>query len=165
MAVKNNQRADRGANRKSGNAPELSAEDKRTSIAQELRISEKTKNFYDETIDNPKVGIREAYKKHVGDSTSDLQASVNASRLINSDKYQIYKKSAVGKAKKRIVSLVSSTNESIALKASQDIIDRTEGKAGHKDDAVSRTVRVELDLTGVKLGNHYLTAKQVDGLI
>jgi hypothetical protein len=28
---------------------------------------------------------------------------------------------------------------------------------------VSRTVHVSLDLTGVKLGNHYLTPAQIDG--
>lgn len=161
--VKNNQRADRGNNRKRGNDSKLTAKEKRDKVAKQLKISDKTQNFYDEVITNPKIKKREAYKKHISDSTSDMQASVNASRLINSDKYQIYKDSAVSKAKKRIVSLVDSDNESIALKASQDIVDRTEGKAQQKDGDVSRTVKVEIDLTGVKLGNHYLTPQQIDG--
>jgi len=152
----NNQRADRGRNRKSGNAPELTKEQKREEIAEELKISDKTKAFYDELIDNPKVGKREAYKMHIGSSTSDVQASVNASRLINNDKYRIYKKSVVGSAKKRIASLVQSENESIALKASQDIIDRTEGKAVQKNESTHKVVEVKLDLTGVRIGAHYM---------
>lgn len=157
MAVKpNNNRADRGKNRKAGNSPKVSALEEREDKAKELHISSKTKAFYDELIDNPKVGVREAYKKHVGDSTSELQASVNASRLKNSDNYEIYKASAVGKAKKRIVQLVSSDNESIALKASQDIIDRTSGKAVQKSDITQRIVEVKLDLSGVRIGAHYI---------
>jgi hypothetical protein len=157
---KNNQRPDRGKNKKSGNAPQLTAEDKRAQLAKELRIDDKTKQFYDELIDNPTVGVREAYIKTRGESTSPLQASVNASRLKNSDKYQIYKASAVGKAKRRVVELVGSRNESIALKAAQDVLDRTEGKAVQKNENVSRTVEVKLDLTGVRLGTHYI--KQAD---
>lgn len=155
MAVKNNNKADRGKNRKAGNVT-LSAEDKATLLAKELRIDDKTKDFYDELITNPNITKREAYKKHRGSSTSDMQASVNASRLINSEKYHIYKASAVGKAKKRIVSLVDSKNESIALKSSQDILDRTEGKAIQRSENTNKTVEVKLDLSGVRIGSHYM---------
>lgn len=155
--VKNNQRADRGKNRKRGNELKLeSTAEKRYRLAKELRISDKTKDFYDTLIDNPKIKIRDAYIQAKGESTSLQQASVNASKLKNSDKYYIYKASAVGKAKRRVVELVESNNESIALKASQDILDRTEGKATQKTENISRTVEVKLDLTGVKLGAHHV---------
>lgn len=156
MPKMNNNRADRGKNKKAGNAPRLTAEDKRTALAKQLRISDNTKQFYDELIDNPKIGIRQAYKKHIGDSTSELQASVNASRLKNNDKFQIYKDSAVSKAKRRIVQLVDSSNESIALKASDSILDRNLGKAVQKNETTSRTVEVKLDLTGLRIGAHYM---------
>lgn len=163
-APKNNTRADRGKNRKAGNAPKLTAEQEQALLAKELRIRPKTKALYDEVINNPKITQREAYlKTHVTDNIKT--ADVQASKLLNSPKYEIYKASAVGKAKRRIVSLVDSESESIALKASQDILDRTEGKAAQKTEHLSRTVEVKLDLTGVKLGSHYLPPEAVNGVI
>lgn len=151
----NNNRPDRGKNRKAGNSPELTAEQKLQEVAKELRIRPKTKALYDEVINNPKITQREAYlKTH---ATENIKTADNqASKLLNSPKYSIYKASAVGKAKRRIVSLVDSDNENIALKASQDIIDRTEGKATQKTESVNKTVEVKLDLTGVRLGAHYV---------
>lgn len=161
----NNNRPDRGKNRKSGNVIEA-PKDKRGAIANELGISEKTKAFYDEMIDNPNIGQVNAYKKthDTSKQTNPNTAAVNASRLLRNDKYQIYKASVVGKAKKRIASLVDSENENIALKASQDIIDRTEGKATQKTENTSNVVHVALDLTGVKLGGHNITPSQIDQL-
>jgi len=162
MPVKNNQRADRGTNKKAGNAPELSPEQKRTALAKQLRIKPRTKAYVDKLLDNPSMSQTQAYIE-THDTNSRKTAVVEASKLLSKPNVAIYKDSAVRKAKSRIVSLVDSDNENIALKASQDIIDRTEGKAGHKDEQLSRTVHVSLDLTGVKLGNHYLTPAQIDG--
>lgn len=153
----NNNRPDRGKNRKAGNAPEETLEQKTARIARELRIRPKTKALYDEIINNPKITQREAYlKTH---KTNNIRTADNqASRLLNSDKYAIYRASAVGKAKRRVVQLVDSNNESIALKASQDILDRTEGKAIQKTENTSRTLEVKLDLTGVRIGAHHVQA-------
>ena len=164
MPIKNNQRADRGANRKAGNAPELTAEQKRTELAKQLRIKPKTKQMVDMLLEDPSLSQTEAYIR-THDTDNRLNAGIAASKILKKPNVQIYKDSAVKKAKSRIVSLVDSDNENIALKASQDIIDRTEGKAHHKDEQVSRTVHVSLDLTGVKLGNHYLTPQQIDGQV
>ena len=158
----NNNRADRGNNRKRGNVTEA-PESKRSAIAAELKIRPKTKALYDKMIDNPSLAQKDAYKE-LHPNASDETANVNASKLLSSTKYQIYKASVVGKAKRRIASLVDSENENIALKASQDIIDRTEGKATQKTENTSRTVHVALDLTGVKLGGHNLTPNQVQEL-
>lgn len=155
MSKPNNNRADRGRNRKSGNAPILDKAQQRETIAKELNISRKTKEFYDEIIDNPKQKNVEAYLK-THEPKSIQSAHVQSSRLLNSDKYHIYKASAVGKAKRRIVSLVDSDNQNIALKASQDILDRTEGKAIQRNETTSKTVEVKLDLSGLRLGAHHV---------
>lgn len=155
MAKTNNNRPDRGKNRKAGNSPELTAEQITQQVAKELRIRPKTKALYDEVINNPKITQREAYIK-THKTNSPKTADVEASKLLNSPKYAIYKATAVGKAKRRIVALVDSGNENIALKASQDILDRTEGKATQKTESVNKTVEVKLDLTGVRLGAHYV---------
>lgn len=155
MAKSNNNRADRGKNRKAGNEVKLTAEMKQDLLAKELRLRPKTKAFYDELINNPKTTQREAYSKfHKTENINSIDST--ASALVSSPKYQIYKASAVGKAKRRIVELVSSDNEQIAYKASADILDRTEGKAVQRNETTSKVVEVKLDLTGVRIGSHYL---------
>lgn len=148
----NNQKASRGKNRRAGNV-ELSAEDKRTRLAKELRLKPKSKQVLDEIINNKGITQTDAYIKYHPNS-SRAAAAVRASNLVNSDKGRIYTSAAVGKAKRRVVSLVDSSNESIALKASQDILDRTEGKAVQKSETLNRTVEVKLDLTGLRVGSH-----------
>ena len=161
MPVKNNQKAARGKNRKAGNAPKLTAEQQNDLLAKQLRIKPKTKAMVDLLHANPKLSQTEAYIR-THETNNRTVAKNEASKLLTKPSVMIYKASAVKKAKERIVSLVDSDNENISLKASQDILDRTEGKAQQKNGDVSRTVHVSLDLTGVKLGNHYLTTKQLD---
>lgn len=164
MTVKNNQRLDRGSNKRSGNAPKQTAEQERKALAKQLRIKPKTVNMIELMENNPKLSQTEAYiRTHMTENRK--VAGIEASKLLKKPSVQIYKDSAVRKAKKRVVSLVSSDNEQIALKASQDIIDRTEGKAQQKESTVSRVVRVEVDLTGVKLGNHYLPKLLIDDVV
>jgi ribosomal protein S20 len=161
--VKNNNRPDRGNNRKTGNAPQLSAEEQRTLLAKQLRIKPKTKAMVDMLADDKTLSQTEAYiRTHKTESRAT--ARNNASKTLAKTSVRIYSDSIVRKAKTRVGQLVDSENESIALKASQDIIDRTEGKAQQKDSDKSRTVTVKLDLTGVKLGNHYLTTAQLDDI-
>lgn len=164
MTKKNNQRPDRGSNRRKGNAPNETPEQKKQRLAKQYGIKPRTKNFIDELNDNPHISAAEAYiRTHETDNR--ITAKNAASKLLQKPAVIGYKDNAVKKAKRRIVQLVDSDNESIALKASESIIDRNEGKAVQKNENMSRTVEVKLDLTGVKLGNHYLTPAQVDGLI
>ena len=155
MPVKNNNRADRGANKKAGNAPKLTAEDKNTRLAKQLRIKPRTKAMVDKLLDNPSMSQTQAYIE-THETNNRETARIEASKLLTKPNVAIYKDSAVRKAKSRIVALVNSDNENIALKASQDIIDRTEGKATQKTESVNKTVEVKLDLTGVRLGAHYV---------
>lgn len=161
----NNNRADRGKNKKSGNiSAELTPEEQRTKLAKELGLKPKSKQVIDLMIDNPKLSQTEAYSIVHG-TDNRKTANVNASKLLAKTSAQIYKASAVGKAKKRIVELVESGNENIALKASQDILDRTEGKATQKTESINKTVEVKLDLTGVRIGAHYVAPAENKGSI
>lgn len=164
MPVKNNQRPDRGANRKTGNAPKETPEQKRDRLAKELGLTRRQQSFVDELLENKGISATEAYIRIYGNKSRN-SARALASQTLAKPNVQIYKDSAIRKAKTRIVGLVDSDNEQIALKAAQDIIDRTEGKAGHNEAEKSRTVKVIVDLTGVKLGNHYLPSEVVDGVI
>lgn len=159
--TKNNQKADRAGNKKAGNAPKETPEQKRQALAKQLGLKPKTVEMIELMENDKKLSQTEAYIRiHGTDNRESARSS--ASALLAKPNVQIYKDSAIRKAKRRVVSLVSSDNEGIALKASQDIIDRTEGKAQPKEGTVSRVVRVEVDLTGVKLGNHYLPKSVID---
>ena len=157
IMVKNNNRADRGKNRKAGNAPKLTAEKERELLAKQLGLKPKTKQLVDTLIENPKLSQTEAYIQIHGTNNRN-SARATASAILAKPNVSIYKDSAIRKAKTRIVSLVSSDNEGIALKASQDILDRTEGKAVQKTENTSKTVEVKLDLTGLRVGSHYINA-------
>jgi hypothetical protein len=165
MPVKNNNRADRGKNRKSGNAPAETLEQKRTRLAKEYGIKPKTKAVIDELIENPQLTNTEAYMRHHKTSNKNTAATA-MNKLLKKPSVIGYKDSAVKSAKRRIISLVDSENESIALKASQDIIDRNEGKAIQKTETNSKVVEIKLDLSGSKLGNHFIvpssTPDQID---
>lgn len=155
MPVKNNNRADRGKNKKAGNAPRLSAEEQRTKLAKQLGLKPKTKQLVDMLIDKPGLTQTEAYKI-LHPKANDNTARNAAAKILQKPAVIGYKDSAVKKAKLRIVSLVDSPNDNTALKAAQDIIDRNEGKAVQKTESINRTVEIKLDLTGERLGAHYV---------
>lgn len=157
--VKNNNRPDRGRNRKAGNIINEIPEEEL--LAKQLKIRRRTKNFVDLLNSDPSISQTEAYIR-THDTNNRKTASIEASKLLSKPSVQIYSRSAVSKAKKRIVELVDSKNESIALKASDSILDRTEGKPTQKTENLSKTVEVKLDLTGSRIGNHYVTGQLID---
>lgn len=163
MTKANNQRPDRGANRKAGNVRRSAAE-QRAALARQLRLKDSTKAFVDELIDNPKQDIGEAYLK-THKTTSKRNASIAGSKLLKKASVIGYRDSAVGKAKRRIVQLVDSDNEQVALKASEAIIDRNEGKAIQKNVSTSTVVEVKLDLSGKRIGAHYVNSPTPPQLI
>lgn len=159
MTKTNNNKAARGKNAKSGNV-NLTPEEARTVLAKQLGIKPKTKEFVDLMQADSKLSATEAYiRTHQTESRATARA--NASKLQAKASVQIYSDSIVKKAKTRIGSLVQSPNESIALKASQDVIDRTEGKAIQKTENSTKVVHVSLDLSGLRLGAHYVKAEQL----
>ena len=156
----NNNRPDRGKNRKAGNdRPESTAERKQR-LAKQYGIKPKTKAMIDDMLDDPKLTQREAYMRH--HKTTNLNTVDRAlNRTMKKPSVIGYKDSAVKKAKRRIIELVDSSNESIAVKASQDIIDRNEGKAIQKSETTSKIVTVKLDIGGARLGAHYIRPEQI----
>jgi hypothetical protein len=159
----NNNKAARGKNRKAGNDPAPTIADKKDTLAKQYGIRPKTKAMIDLMQDNPKLSQTEAYIQ-THETTNRKTAGAAAGRILKSTGAIGYSQAALGKAKRRIIQLADSGNESIALKASQDIIDRNEGKAIQKNETTSRTVEVKLDLTGLRVGAHYINQAQVPTL-
>jgi hypothetical protein len=152
----NNNKAARGKNKRAGNAPKLSPEQQRDKLAKQLGIKPKTREFVDELLSTKGISQTDAYLK-VHPKASRVTAKNAASKLLQKPAVIGYKDSAVGKAKRRIVSLVDSTNESIALKAAQEVIDRNEGKATQKSEHTNQSISVRLDVGGLRIGAHSLS--------
>lgn len=165
MTKANNQRPDRGGNKKAGNvSTRLTAEEESILLAKELRLKPKSKQVLDLLIANPKMSQAEAYIRVHG-TENRATARNEASKLMAKPSARIYSDRAVGKAKRRIVQLVDSDNEQVAYKASADILDRVEGKAIQKNVSTSTVVEVKLDLSGKRIGAHYVNSPTPPQLI
>lgn len=124
-------------------------------LAKDLGLSKRTQDFVDLLNDDPTISNQQAYlQTHATDNVNT--AAVQANRILKMPKVQIYTQKAVNKAINKVVSLVESEQDSVALKASESILDRQFGKATQKSESVAKTVEVKLDLTGVRIGAHYL---------
>lgn len=124
-------------------------------LAADLKLSPKTKAFVDLLNEDPTISKRQAYIK-THETNNVNTAAVQANRLLKQPNVMIYSQQAVNKARNKIVTLVDSKREDIALKASESVLDRQFGKATQKQERTQRTVEVKLDLTGVRIGTHYL---------
>lgn len=78
---------------------------------------------------------------------SAVTARNNAHQLLKKPEAQIYLQQHVDKARARVVELVGTDKEDIALRASQDILDRVYGKAKQSMDIVTTGITFNIDLT------------------
>lgn len=108
--------------------PEQSAK-----LAKDLKLRPKTKQFVDLLTTNPKMNQTQAYLA-THNTTNPDTAKVEASKLLTKPNVQIYRQSHITQAVKKIVELTNSDKPDIALRASQDILDRTQGKATIQSD-------------------------------
>ncbi len=139
------------------NKATLIAEDERIALAKSLGLKRNTQAFIDTLHANPGMSQTQAYLD-THRTTSRKTASVESTKLLRKPSVQLYSNDAVNKAKRKIVTLVDSDNDSIALKASESILDRTLGKPLQKSETVAKTIEVKLDLGSVRVGAHYIKA-------
>lgn len=156
----NNNRPDRGKNRKAGNAPVESTAERKQRLAKQYGIKPKTKAMVDLLNDNIGMSQTEAYRLTHPEANNNTARNA-AAKILQKPAVIGYKDAAVKKAKRRVIELVDSDNENTALKAAQDIIDRNEGKAIQKSETTSKVVTVKLDLNGARLGAHYVRPEQI----
>lgn len=108
----------------------------------------KTKAFINELMVNPKISNTEAYMR-THQTTNRKSASVSASKLLAKPSVSIYLQEHVNSARKRIVELVDvAGKEEIQLRASQDILDRSYGKAIQSHEVRSEKISINIDLSG-----------------
>lgn len=123
--------------------------------------------------DNATEAVRQAFP----DNKYSLHgAQVKGSRLLSND--VIKRELAIqqnrmdmlaSKAVDKIDNALESDDEDLAFKAGKYVYDQTHGQATKKIEKTVRTVEVKLDLTGVRIGAHYLntslTKQPIDGVV
>lgn len=107
----------------------------------------KTKAFADTLLSNPKLSNTEAYLR-THKTTNRRSASVSAARLLATPSVSIYLEKHVSMARRRIVQLVDSAGrEETQLRAAQDVLDRSYGKATQRTEVHATGVTLNIDLT------------------
>lgn len=87
----------------------------------------KTREFADKLINNPKMNQQDAYLA-THKTKNKPTARVNASVLMSKPSVQIYLDGHIKKAQRKVVELIGNDKPDIALRASQDVLDRHYGK-------------------------------------
>lgn len=107
----------------------------------------KTKAFADTLLANPKLSNTEAYMR-THKTTNRRSASVSASKLLATPSVSIYLAKHVDAARMRIVQLVDGAGkEEIQLRAAQDVLDRSYGKATQRTEGVATGITLNIDLS------------------
>lgn len=109
-------------------------------------LKPKSIQVLDKLLADPKISQTDAYLD-VHKTTDRTTARNNASQLMKKESAQIYMQKHIDKATKRIVELVGTDKQDIALRASQDILDRTHGKATQRVEQHTTGVTLTIDLT------------------
>jgi len=113
----------------------------------------KTKAFLDTIVSNPKLSATKAYLS-THETTNVASARASASKLLATPNAQLYLQEHVDKARNRIVELIDSDKEEIALRASDSVLDRQLGRPTQRIEAVSNVVSINIDLSATNHTPH-----------
>lgn len=108
-----------------------------------MALKTNSKRVLDIIASQKKQNATAAYKQ-VHPNASQITAGVNSYKLLKKPEAQIYLKKHIENAKKTIVELSQSANkEEVRLKASQDIVDRTHGKATQLNQNTNININID----------------------
>lgn len=109
------------------------------------KLTKKDKAFLDKLIADDKINQTDAYLE-THSTTNRNTARANASAVLAKTSSQIYLQKHVDIAKQTIVDIAKNgEKDSDRLKASQDILDRNEGKALQKQISESRNLNINVE--------------------
>lgn len=106
----------------------------------------KTKKFLNQLIYNPKISATQAYLD-THNTTNRASARASASKLLATPNVQLYMQEHVFKARDRIIELIDSSKEEVALRASESVLDRQLGKPIQSINTSNKSVYINIDLT------------------
>ena len=108
-------------------------------------LTRKQKAFADTLLNNPKMSATKAALATYG-TDKDYVAKNIASENLTKPNIQLYLDEHINKAKNRIVTLIDSEKEEIALRASDSVLDRSLGKATQRTENTTEVVQLNLTL-------------------
>lgn len=111
-----------------------------------MPLTRQNKQVIDIIESEPHTSQTEAYQRVYG-VKNRKNANERASKLMAKPEAQVYRQEHVNRATNRVAELVESEREEIALRASQDILDRHHGKATQKQETVNKKVTISIDLS------------------
>ncbi len=114
-----------------------------------FKLTRKQKAFADKIIENPKISAAQAVRETYPIKQEGSTARTMASQNLANPSIQLYLNEHVEKAKNKVVTLVDSEREEIALNASKDILDRVHGKATQRIESHSTSVNLNLSLQDI----------------
>lgn len=119
-----------------------------TDAARLTRLKPKSIAVLDEIIKHPEITQTEAYLRH-HPTTNRNTARAEAAKLTAKPSSQIYLNKHVQMAKKTIVQIANdeSVKPDTRIKAAQDILDRTEGKAIQRSINENHNLNVNVEAT------------------
>jgi phage terminase small subunit len=107
------------------------------------KLTRKQKAFADHLLDNPKHSATEAAQQSYLVSDRNTAKSIAAENLTK-PAIQLYMNQHIDKAKETVVNLLDSEKDEIKLRASQDILDRSHGKATQRTEVKQQSVNINL---------------------
>lgn len=114
------------------------------------KLTRKQKAWADTYIDNPKAPLTEIARQTYNVTEASTASEISRQNL-KKPEIQLYLDKHIDKARSRIVELIDTDREDIALRASQDILDRTHGKATQKTEVKQQSVNVNLTFNNAQL--------------
>lgn len=115
-----------------------------------IGLTRKQKAFADALIADKKISATKVAQKVYGkpdrDMTYDTASSI-ASENLRKPEIMVYMQLHSGKAENRIVELIDSKREEIALQASKDVLDRVHGKATQRIEQTTKGVIININLS------------------
>lgn len=119
-----------------------------TKSGTKVRLTKQQKDYADIKLSNPNMALVDVVKQAYPNAKDSNYASTIAAINEKNNSIQIYTNEQISKAKKKIVELIDSEREDIALRASVDVLDREHGKAIQKQEISSKTMTINIDLSG-----------------
>jgi hypothetical protein len=118
------------------------------------KLTDKEKSALDEYIADPKISKPEAVRRSKYNVTNNHSSQTIAGRLFNKPAAKRYLEEQAETAANNIFEMANdkAIKAEVRLKANQDILDRTDGKATQRSINQSQTVKIVADFTGGTAG-------------
>lgn len=111
-----------------------------------MKLTRKQKAFANHLINNPKHSATTAAQNTYNPTTYESARAIASQNLTNPS-IQLYLDEHIDKAKLKVVELIDSNKDDIALRAADSVLDRALGKATQRTEVTTTGITLTVDLT------------------